>query len=384
MNKLDDTIIYFDNNSTTQIDPRVLEEMMPYLTNKYANASSAHHFGLSIKNDVELARGQIAGLIGAASDEIIFTSGATESINFAMRGIAQTHSNKGKHIITIETEHKAVLETCKYLETIGFEVSYLPVKNDGLLDLNLLKGSIRPDTILISVMHVNNETGVIQPVKEISDLAHEKGAIFMSDCTQSVGKIPFNVNFSGIDILSFSAHKIYGPKGIGGLFVKNGLKKIPPLIYGGNHEKGIRGGTLNVPAIIGFGKACELASYEMGENKKNVKNLRNQLEKNLLTINGSRVNGDSKSRIFNVTNILFPNMNSNILMEKLKNVAVSNGSACTSLISEPSHVLKAMGINDEDAFSSIRFSLSKFNTADQIKFVANRIKELSKSNLSYA
>lgn len=246
MNKLDDTIIYFDNNSTTQIDPRVLEEMMPYLTNKYANASSAHHFGLSIKNDVELARGQIAGLIGAASDEIIFTSGATESINFAMRGIAQTHSNKGKHIITIETEHKAVLETCKYLETIGFEVSYLPVKNDGLLDLNLLKGSIRPDTILISVMHVNNETGVIQPVKEISDLAHEKGAIFMSDCTQSVGKIPFNVNFSGIDILSFSAHKIYGPKGIGGLFVKNGLKKIPPLIYGGNHEKGIRGGTLKI------------------------------------------------------------------------------------------------------------------------------------------
>ncbi|TFV94790.1 cysteine desulfurase [Algoriphagus kandeliae] len=373
-------MIYFDYNSTTPIDPRVLEKMMPYLTNQFANASSAHHFGISTKKAVEDSRKQVAELIGATSNEIVFTSGATEAINIAIKGIAQIYSSKGNHIVTVSTEHKAVLDTCKYLETIGYEVTYLPVKSDGLLDLDLVRNSIRTDTILVSVMHVNNETGVIQPIKQISDLAHEKGAIFMSDCTQSVGKIPVNVVELGIDILSLSAHKIYGPKGIGALYLKKGIKKIPSQIHGGGHEQGLRSGTLNVPGIVGLGKACEIAKEEMIQNEKKIKELRDSLEKKLLTIKGSKVNGSLDSRVFNVTNILFPNLNANILIEKLKNIAISNGSACSSAIYSPSHVLTSMGLREDEAYSSIRFSLGKLNTIDDIndlcKFLNKELKKL--------
>lgn len=300
---MDKRLIYFDNNSTTPIDPRVLESMMPYLTNKFGNASSNHHFGVSIKRSIEDARNQVADLIGAKSNEIIFTSGATEAINLALKGIPQAYSNRGNHIVTVSTEHKAVLDTCKYLESIGFEVTYLPVKEDGLLDLDLLKDSIRTDTILVSVMHVNNETGVIQTIKEISQLVHEKGAVFMSDCTQSAGKIKVDVEDLGIDVLCLSAHKMYGPKGIGALYLNRKLKRIPSQIHGGGQEGNFRSGTLNVPGIVGFGFACTLSRLEMTLNKTKITELRDYLETELLKIEGSKVNGSKNQRIYNTSNI---------------------------------------------------------------------------------
>ena len=293
---MDNKLIYFDNNSTTPIDPRVLECMMPYLTNQFGNASSSHHFGVSIKKSVEEARNQIADLIGANSSEIIFTSGATEAINLALKGIAQAYSNRCKHIVTVSTEHKAVLDTCEYLETIGFEVTYLPVKEDGLLDLDLVRDSIRTDTLLVVVMHVNNEPGVIQPIQEIAQLAHEKGAIFMSDCTQSAGKIKVDVQDLGMDVLCMSAHKMYGPKGIGALYLSKKLKRIPSQIHGGGQEHTFRSGTLNVPGIIGLGKACELANLEMAQNEAKITELRDYLEFELLKIKGSKVNGSKNQR----------------------------------------------------------------------------------------
>lgn len=378
-------IIYLDNNATTPIDPRVLEEMMPFLTHNFANAASTHKFGVSAHEAVKKARQQVADLIGADTHEITFTSGATEAINIAIKGVAEAFSDKGKHIITVSTEHSAVLDTCRYLETKGFEVTYLPVQNDGLLDLNVVKQAIRTDTILVSVMHVNNETGVIQAIQEISELAHEKEALFMSDCTQSVGKIPVNVDELGIDLLCFSAHKIYGPKGVGALFIrqrKNRIK-IPALLHGGGHERGMRSGTLNVPGIVGLGKACELAQLEMAENELKIRELRDYLESELLKIEGTWINGNQEKRLYNVTNIGFEGVDSEALIMGLSNpedgspmITVSNGSACTAASIDPSHVLIAMDLNETSSFNSIRLSISNEFNLNQLKNTNDRLKSI--------
>ncbi len=369
-------IIYLDYNSTTPIDPRVFDTMMPYLKDNYANPSSTHHFGQSINEKVKQAREQIAEFINAEPKEIIFTSGATEAINLAIKGIAENYSGKGKHIITVSTEHKAVIDTCKYLESKGYEITYLPVQPNGLIDLAVFEQSLRPDTILVSVMYVNNETGVIQPIKEIASITHKKGVLFMTDATQAVGKIAVDVDDLGVDILSFSGHKMYAPKGIGALFVsQRGNKiKLTPQIHGGGHEQGLRSGTLNVPGIIALGKACEIASQEIFDNQAKIYDLRNILEVQLLKLPQTSLNCDSENRIFNTTNICFNGKDANVMIGRMKNIAVSNGSACSSAVIEPSYVLKAMGLSDEDAFASIRFSLGKYNTNEDIETIVNKIK----------
>lgn len=375
-------IIYLDNNATTPIDPRVLEEMMPFLTHNFANAASTHRFGVSAHEAVKKARKQVGDLIGADTHEIIFTSGATEAINLAIKGVAEAYAHKGNHIVTVSTEHSAVLDTCRYLETKGFEVTYLPVQNDGLLDLEVVKEAIRKDTILVSVMHVNNETGVIQPIQEISEFAHANGSLFMSDCTQSVGKIPVNVDELGIDLLCFSAHKIYGPKGVGALFIrqrKNRIK-IPALLHGGGHERGMRSGTLNVPGIVGLGKACEIAREEMSENEVKIREMRDYLESEILKIEGTWINGDREKRLYNVTNIGFKGVDSEALIMGLSTpegelpmITVSNGSACTAASIEPSHVLMSIGLSEEKAFNCLRVSLSKINCQKNSIFFIERL-----------
>ena len=379
-------ILYLDYNSTTPIDTRVLDAMFPYLKENYANASSTHHFGQSINEKVKQAREQIAGFINAESNELIFTSGATEAINIAIKGVAESYSNKGKHIITVLTEHKAVLDTCKDLERRGFEITYLPVHRNGLIDLEEIKQAVRPDTILVSVMYVNNETGVIQPIKQIVKLAHEKGALFMTDATQAVGKMEIDVDELGIDLLCFSGHKMYAPKGIGGLYVRQrGNKvKLAPQIHGGGHEQGLRSGTINVPGIIALAKACDIATEEMALDQRNISALRDKLETELLKLPNTSLNGDSENKIYNTTNICFKGQDANVLIGRMKNIAVSNGSACSSAVVEPSHVLKAMGLSDDDAFASLRFSLGKFNTMEDIETVIQKIKELTLSNFNYA
>jgi len=374
-------ISYFDYNSTTPIDPRVLDAMLPFLKDNFANSSSTHRFGQSINEKVKQAREQIADFINAEPNEVIFTSGATEAINIALKGVAESYSNKGRHIITVSTEHKAVLDTCKDLERKGFEITFLSVLQNGLIDLKELQKAFRPDTIFVSVMYVNNETGVIQPIKEIAKLAHEKGALFMTDATQAVGKIEIDVNDLDIDLLCFSGHKMYAPKGIGALYVRN-KTKLSPQIHGGGHEQGLRSGTLNVPGIIALAKACEIASEEMTMNKEWISALRDQLESELLKLPNAFSNGDSENRIFNTTNICFKGQDANVLIGRMKNIAVSNGSACSSAVVEPSQVLKAMGLTDDDAFASLRFSLGKFNTIEDIETVTKRIQELT--SLDYA
>lgn len=363
-------IVYLDNNATTKLDPRVLEEMMPYLTDIYSNASSRHKFGLMADEAIKKARKQVAELIECEINELIFTSGATEAINLAIKGVAETYKEKGKNIVTVLTEHHAILDTCKYLETIGYEVTYLPVQSDGLLDLKKVEKSIRKDTILVSVMFVNNETGVIQPIKEIAEIVHNKSSIFMTDATQAVGKLRFNVKDYGIDILSISGHKIYGPKGVGGLYFNNRRPnkiRLNPLIHGGGHEKGYRSGTLNVSGIVGLGSACECANKEKEKNEKHIRSLRDYLETELLKIEYTSLNGNKEKRLYNVSNICFKGISSEALIIGLDNIMVSNGSACTSALVEPSHVLKAMGQKDEEALSAIRFSLCKFNSENEIK-----------------
>lgn len=376
-------IIYLDYNATTPIDPRVLDTMLPFLKENFANPSSTHFFGTIINEAVKSARTQVADLIGADEKEIIFTSGSTEAINIALKGIAENYSEKGKHIITVSTEHKAVLDTCKYLETRGYEITYLSVQQNGLIDLNELKKSLRSDTILVCVMYVNNETGIIQPIKEIASLAHEVGALFMTDATQAVGKIGINVAKIGIDILSLSGHKMYAPKGIGALFVRKGIK-LAAYTHGGGHENGLRSGTLNVPGIVALGKACEIAEQEMKQDAERIASLRNELENELLKIPDTFVNGSTENRIHNVSNICFKGFDANVLIGRMKNVAVSNGSACTAAIVEPSHVLTAMGLSDDDAFASIRFSLGKFNTKEEIKSVVDIVSELIETSFRYA
>lgn len=372
-------LIYLDNNATTPLDARVLDRMMPYLTTHFGNASSLHPVGQLASDAVKASRTQVANLIGAETHEIIFTSGATEAINLAIKGVAESYSNKGKHIVTASTEHSAVLDVCKALEKQGFEITYLPVCEDGLLDIERVNYEIRQDTILVAVMMVNNETGVIQPIEEISSLAHQKGALFMTDATQAVGKIPIDVDMMGIDLMSFSGHKLYGPKGIGGLFVRQRRPwkvKIPALIHGGGHERGLRSGTLNVPGIVGLGFACEIAQKEMAINERNIRTLRDELECELLTIQGSFINGHREKRLYNTINICFPGVDSDALIMGLANpkdgsppIMVSNGSACSSKSIEPSHVLVAMGRKEEDAFCSLRISFGACNGAASNKIV---------------
>lgn len=379
-------IIYLDNNATTPIDNRVLDAILPFLTSNFANPSSTHHFGITSKEAINKVRLEVAEFIRAEENEIIFTSGATEAINIALKGVAESYSEKGKHIITVSTEHYAVLDSCKHLETRGYEVTYLPVLKDGLIDLAELKNSIREDTILVCVMYVNNETGVIQPIKDIASITHEAGSLFMTDATQAVGKIEIDVDALGIDLLCLSGHKMYAPKGIGALYVRQRINKVklPTFIHGGGHERGVRSGTLNVPGIIALAKACEIAQTEMNQDSERISALRDELEIELLKIEGAFVNGNKENRIYHTTNICFPNVDANVLIGRMKNIAVSNGSACTSAVVEPSHVLTAMGLSDGEAFGSIRFSLGKYNTKEEVISATQLIKELVTNQYNHA
>ncbi len=369
--------IYLDNNATTPMDPRVLEAMLPYFNERFGNAASrSHSFGWTAEEAVDYAREQIAQLIGANPKEIIFTSGATEADNLAIKGVFEMYAEKGKHIITLVTEHKAVLDTCKHIEKLGAEVTYLGVKEDGLVDLDELEKAIRPDTILVSVMYGNNEVGVIQPIREISAIAHKHGALFMTDATQAVGKIPVDVNADGIDLMAFSAHKMYGPKGVGALYVrrKNPRVKVTAQMDGGGHERGMRSGTLNVPGIVGLGKACEICRLEMAEESARIQKLRDKLEAELLTIEESYLNGNKEHRLPHVANISFKYVEGEGLMMGVKDLAVSSGSACTSASLEPSYVLKSLGLDDELAHSSLRFGLSRFTTEEEIDYAIDHVK----------
>lgn len=370
--------IYLDNNATTPMDPKVLEAMIPYFTQKFGNAASRNHsFGWAAEEGVNHAREQIAELIGAHEKEIIFTSGATEANNLALKGVFEMYRDKGNHIITCATEHKAVLDVCKRIEKLGGEVTYMPVKPDGLIDLYELEKAITNKTILISIMYGNNEIGVVQPIAEISAMAHKHGALFFTDATQAVGKTQVNVITDGIDLMSFSAHKMYGPKGVGALYVrrKNPRVKVTAQIDGGGHELGMRSGTLNVPGIVGFGKACELCSLEMTGEVTRLSLLRDKLESALTTIEESYVNGNTRYRLPHVCNISFKYVEGKALMMAMKDIAVSSGSACTSASLEPSYVLKGLGMSDDLAHSSIRFSLGRFTTEEEIEFVIEKTKK---------
>jgi len=363
--------IYLDNNATTPMDPRVLEAMLPYFTTKFGNAASRNHpFGWVAEEAVDYAREQVAKLIGASEKEIIFTSGATESDNLAIKGVFEMYHDKGNHIITAVTEHKAVLDACKHVEKMGGKVTYLPVKEDGLIDLALLEASMTPETILVSIMYGNNEIGVIQPIKEIAAIAHKHGALFMTDAVQAVGKIPVNVIADGIDLLALSAHKIYGPKGVGALYVrrKGPRVKVTAQMDGGGHERGMRSGTLNVPGIVGLGKACELCMQEMESEAKRLSALRDKLQTSLLELEESYVNGNVEHRLPHVANLSFKYVEGEGLMMAMKDLAVSSGSACTSASLEPSYVLKSLGLSDDLAHSSIRFGLGRFTTEEEVNY----------------
>ncbi|MDQ2721371.1 MAG: IscS subfamily cysteine desulfurase [Bacteroidota bacterium] len=371
--------VYLDNNATTPMDPRVLEQMIPYFLDHFGNAASrSHSFGWAAEEAVNYAREQVAQLIGAEPKEIIFTSGATEADNLALKGVFEMYATKGNHIITIKTEHKAVLDTCRHIEKLGGVVTYLDVKEDGLIDLKELENAIQAKTIMVCVMYANNEIGVIQPIKEISTIAKKNGVLFFTDATQAVGKIPVNVISDGIDLMAFSAHKMYGPKGVGALYVrrKNPRVKLTAQIDGGGHENGMRSGTLNVPGIVGFGKACEICRIEMKKESEQIKNLRDKLEAGLLRLDETFLNGNTQKRLPNVSNVSFKFVESEALMLGFnKNIAVSSGSACTSASIEPSHVLKALGLADDLAHSSIRFGLGRFTTEEEINYTLGQVKE---------
>jgi len=369
--------IYLDHNATTPMDPRVLETMIPYFTENFGNAASRNHsFGWHAEEAVDYAREQIAQLIGADPKEIIFTSGATEGDNLGIKGVYEMYASKGNHIITCTTEHKAVLDTCKHLEKLGAEVTYLEVQPDGLIDLKALEAAMRPTTILVAIMYANNEIGVIQPVKEISAIAKKHGALFFTDAVQAVGKIPVDVNADGIDLMAFTAHKMYGPKGVGALYVrrKNPRVKVTAQLDGGGHERGMRSGTLNVPGIVGFGKACELARLEMASDTERISKLRDKLENALKQIDESYVNGNPAHRLPHVSNISFKYVEGEGLMMGFnKDIALSSGSACTSASLEPSYVLKALGLGDDLAHSSLRFGLGRYTTEEQIDFTIKAV-----------
>jgi cysteine desulfurase len=372
------TPIYLDNNATTPMDPRVLEAMLPYFTEKFGNAASRNHpFGWAAEEGVDYAREQVAKLIGATEKEIIFTSGATESDNLAIKGVYEMYKDKGNHIITLTTEHKAVLDACKHLEKLGANITYLDVESDGLVDLNKLEAAMTDQTILVAIMYANNEIGVIQPVKEISAIAHKHGALFFTDAVQAVGKIKVNVIEDGIDLLALSGHKMYGPKGVGALYVrrKNPRVKVTSQMDGGGHERGMRSGTLNVPGIVGLGKACELCNNEMEEEAIRLSALRDKLEKSLTELEESYVNGNPAHRLPHTANISFKYVEGEGLMMAMKDMAVSSGSACTSASLEPSYVLKSLGLSDDLAHSSIRFGLGRFTTEEEIDFTIESTKK---------
>jgi len=369
--------IYLDNNSTTPMDPRVLEAMTPYFLNQFGNAASRNHpFGWAAEEAVDYAREQVAKLIGADPKEIIFTSGATEADNLGIKGVFEMYANKGNHIITATTEHKAVLDTCKHIEKQGGEVTYLTVQPDGLIDLTELEAAIRPTTVLIAIMYANNEIGTVMPIKEISAIARKHGVLVFTDATQAVGKIPVDVNKDGIDLMAFTAHKMYGPKGVGALYVrrKNPRVKVTAQMDGGGHERGMRSGTLNVTGIVGFGKACELCMNEMEADAKRISVMRDKLETELMKIEEAYVNGSREHRLPHVANISFKHVEGEgLLMGFNKNIALSSGSACTSASLEPSYVLKALGLGDDLAHSSLRFGLSRFTTDEEIDYTIKSI-----------
>ncbi|MCW5977474.1 MAG: IscS subfamily cysteine desulfurase [Bryobacteraceae bacterium] len=372
--------IYLDNHATTPVDPRVVDAMLPYFTDRFGNAASRNHsFGWEAEEAVEKARKQIADLIGANAKEIIFTSGATESDNLAIKGVAEMYAEKGNHIITAATEHKAVLDTTKKLEKQGYRITYLPVKADGLVDLDMLREAITDKTILVSLMYANNEIGVIQPVREIGKIAKERGVLFHTDAVQAIGKIPVNVIQDNIDLASITAHKIYGPKGVGALYVRrrNPRVQLTSQMDGGGHERGMRSGTLNVPSIVGFGEACALCQREMPEESERLRRLRDKLRAKIESeLDEVYINGSVEHRLPHNLNISFAYVEGESLLMGINDVAVSSGSACTSATLEPSYVLKALGAGDDLAHSSIRFGLGRFNTEEEVDYVGARMVEV--------
>jgi cysteine desulfurase len=374
--------VYLDNHATTPMDPRVLEEMLPFLTSNFGNAASnSHSFGWTAAAAVEKARRQIATAIGASAREIVFTSGATESDNLAIKGVAEAFRNKGNHIITAVSEHKAVLDSCKHLEKYGYRVTYLPVGRDGRIDLDQLKNSFTDQTTLVSIMAANNETGVLQPIEEIGKLCRERGILFHSDAVQALGKVPLDVSKANLDLASLTAHKLYGPKGCGALYVRHCVDvRLAPMIDGGGHESGLRSGTLNVPGIVGFGKACEIAQQDMPEESCRIAGLRNRLRDRLQAeLDELVINGSVEHRLPGNLNMSFLQVDGEALLTGLHDVALSSGSACSSGRTEASYVLKALGLSDEAAGSAIRFGIGRFNTEAEIDHVAGRVIELVKS-----
>ena len=372
--------VYMDNHATTPVDPRVLEAMLPYFTEKFGNAASRNHpFGWAAEQAVEQARAQVASLINATPKEIIWTSGATESDNLMIKGVAEMYREKGNHIITQAIEHKAVLDTCKRLEKNGYEVTYLPVQKDGRVDPEDVRKALTPKTILITIMYANNEIGVINPIAEIGKIAREHGAFFAVDAVQAVGKIPVDVQKDNIDLLAISAHKIYGPKGVGALYVRrrNPRVQLSAIIDGGGHERGMRSGTLNVPGIVGLGKACEICQKEMAEESTRMRKLRDRLKDGLMAkLDELFINGSMEHRLPNNLNISFAYVEGESLLMGINDVAVSSGSACTSATLEPSYVLKALGVGEDLAHTSIRFGLGRFNTEEEVDYVTNRLVEV--------
>jgi cysteine desulfurase len=374
--------IYMDNHATTPVDPRVLETMLPYFTQTFGNAASRNHeFGWKAEEGVEHAREQVAKLVGATPKEIIWTSGATESDNLAIKGVAEMYREKGNHLITQVTEHKAVLDTCKRLEKYGYEVTYLPVQKDGRVDLEELRKAITSKTILITIMYANNEIGVVQPIAEIGAIAKEKGVFFHVDGVQAVGKIPVDVNKDNIDLLSMSGHKLYGPKGVGALYVRrrNPRVQLAAIIDGGGHERGMRSGTLNVTGVVGFGKACEICQQEMPTESVRMRGLRDRLKESIFSqLDEVYVNGSMTYRLPNNLNISFAYVEGESMLMGINDIAVSSGSACTSATLEPSYVLKALGVGEDLAHTSIRFGLGRFNTEEEVDYVSARVVETVK------
>ncbi len=378
--------IYLDNQATTPLDPKVFSAMEPWFTEKFGNASSRNHtYGWEAEEAVEIARESVAATIGALPKEIIFTSGATEANNIALQGAAKSYQDQGRHIITVKTEHKAVMDVCQHLSKDGFDITYLPVDKDGILDLNKFEDAIRDDTILASVMHVNNEIGVIQPIKELGAICKNKGIIFHVDAAQSMGKLPINVDDMGIDLLSISAHKLYGPKGVGALYVrrKNPRVQLQPIMFGGGHERGIRSGTLPVPNIVGMGRACDLAADVMIEENLRISQLRDTLLKGIRAENpNASINGSMEHRVAGNLNMSFPGANNEAIIAAVPDIAISSGSACTTSTMEPSHVLLALGMSKNEVYSSLRFGIGRFNTKEEIqiavKSINNCMKKLGK------
>jgi cysteine desulfurase len=369
--------IYFDYQATTPMDPRVLEAMLPFFTDEFGNAASrSHAFGWTAETAVENARAQIASLVHASPKEIVFTSGSTESINLALKGVAEMYTDRGKHIITSQVEHKAVLDTCKHLEKQGYEVTYLKPTKTGRITTEMVAGAMRPDTILVALMWANNEVGTLNPIREIGALCHAKNVLFFTDATQAVGKVPVDVEADHVDLLCLSGHKIYGPKGVGCLYVrrKNPRVRLVAQIDGGGHERGMRSGTLNVPGIVGLGKACELCETELEKDARHTSQLRDDFERRIFAaLDHVHLNGDKEHRLPNNSNLSFNYVEGESLIMGVKDVAVSSGSACTSASLEPSHVLRSMGVGDELAHSSIRFGFGRYTTKEQVDFAVDHV-----------